>query len=31
MTVEGDAAHELLGESGRFLFFFPDELEVLDA
>ncbi len=31
VTVEGDAAHQLLGESGRFLFFFPDELEVLDA
>jgi hypothetical protein len=30
VTVEGDPAHELLGESGRFLFFFPDEVEVVE-
>ncbi len=31
VTVEGDPMHELLGDTGRFLFFFADELEVTDA
>ncbi len=31
VTVEGDPAHELLGSTGRYLFFFPEELEVLET
>ena len=29
VTVEGDPAHELLGETGRYLFFRPGEVEVM--
>ncbi len=31
VTVEGDAAHELLGGSGRYLFFRPEEVELTSA
>ena len=31
VAVEGDPMHELLGETGRYLFFFANELEVLGA
>jgi hypothetical protein len=31
VTIDGDAGQELLRDSGRLLFFFPDEVEVPDA
>ena len=31
VTVEGDPAHALLGETGRYLFFRPWEVEVMEA
>ncbi len=31
VTVDDDPMQEILGESGRFLFFFSDEVEVVDA
>lgn len=31
VTVDSDPMQQVLGESGRYLFFFPDEVEVLEA
>jgi len=31
VTVDSDPMQQVLGESGRYLFFFPDEVEVLET
>ncbi len=31
VTVDSDPMQQVLGESGRYLFFFPDEVEVFET